>query len=299
MPIQLIAAPHTPFDATGNLVPEIVQQQAAHFAATNVAGVFICGSTGEGVSLTARERESLAEAWVAAAKPLGLRVLVHVGHNSLREAARLAAHAASLGVDGVAAMATSYFKPTAVEDLMSYLAPISSACASTPFYFYDIPSMTGVRISTTDLVQQLSQQLPNFAGIKYTKDDLLELQECLHLADGNWEIFFGCDEMLLAGYVLGATSAVGSTYNFAPQLYHRMVEAFDRGEAAEARRLQLLSVELVRACQRFGYAASAKTAMQLVGIDCGPVRPPLHNLSAAQTSQLLDELEGLLHEFLV
>lgn len=296
MPIELIAAPHTPFDSSGNLHLEVIEEQAALFARTAVAGVFICGSTGEGVLMTTDERIQMADAWIAAGRTHQLKVLVHAGHNSGHDAAVLAQHASNNGADGVAVMAPSFFKPTSAADLMSYLTPIAAACQSVPFYFYDIPSMSGVRISTPEMLRHLSSEIPNFAGIKYTKDDLIELQECLAFSAGRWPILFGCDEMLLAGYALGATGAVGSTYNFAPQLYQKLVAAFDAGDLDEARRLQLLSVRIIRCCQQYGYSASAKAAMKLVGVDCGPVRAPLRNLTDNQLESLTSQLQQLFAE---
>lgn len=296
MPIELIAAPHTPFNSHGELRLEVIEQQAAHFGSSYVSGAFICGSTGEGVSLTIDERMRMAEAWVTAARPRGLKVLVHAGHNCSLEATKLAGHAARIGADGVAVMAPSYFKPHSVEALLDYLAPIADSCADLPFYFYDIPSMTGVRQPSLEMLQGLTRRISNFAGIKYTKDDLVELQECLSFADGRWAILFGCDEILLSGYLYGARGAVGSTYNFVPQLYHKMIAAFDVGKWDEARRLQLLSVRIVRTCQRYGYAAAAKSAMRLLDIDCGPVRTPLSSLTEERQQKLLDELKPLWKE---
>ncbi len=296
MPIELIAAPHSPFDANGAIQPEVVAQQASHFQANQVAGAFICGSTGEGVSLAREERMQLAEAWQKAARDNQLKLIVHVGHDSYVESSKLAKHASELGVDGVATMAPSFFKPGCPQDLLDYLKPIADACGSVPFYFYDIPSLTGVRLSTPEVLSLCGEQLPNFAGIKFTNEDLMTFQQCIHVAGDRWPILFGVDEILLAAYAYGARGAVGSTYNFIPQLYHKMIAAFDAQQMDEARRLQLLSIRIIRVCQSYGYAAAAKTAMQLAGIDCGPVRAPLRKLTDGQATQLLDELRRLTSE---
>jgi N-acetylneuraminate lyase len=296
MSIELIAAPHSPLDSHGSLRLEVVSQQASHFQKSQVAGVFICGSTGEGVSLMSEERMQLAEAWAEAARQHALKLIVHVGHNSGSQAAKLASHAQRLQADGVAVMAPSFFKPSSPQSLLDYLKPIAGACKETPFYFYDIPSLTGVCLPTPAVLPLLAEQIPNFAGIKYTKDDLMELQECLDIAQGRWPILFGSDEILLAAYTYGVRGAVGSTYNFIPQLYHKMIAALDSQHLAEARRLQLLSIRIIRLCQSFGYLAAAKTAMQLVGIDCGPVRPPLPKLTEGQTQNFLAELKRLTGE---
>lgn len=293
MPIKLIAPPHTPFDCNGKLNLAVVQQQAEHYRTAGVSGVFICGSTGEGQSLTVPERMQLAEEWMKAGKAAKLDVIVQVGHNCQEDSIRLASHAAEVGADAISSLAPSYFKPARVEDLVDFFVPIAGAASDLPFYFYDIPALTGVSLPTVDFLRQGSELLPNLAGVKYTNSDLVQFQECVRFDGGKYEIWFGCDEVLLAGYALGARGAVGSTYNFAASLYHEMIAAHDAGDGETARGLQALSVALVRVCQSYGYMAAAKSVMSMMGIDCGPVRPPLPNLTVEQMEQLRRELEQL------
>src|SRR5688500_3533376 len=99
----LIAAPHTPFHEDGSLNLEMIPKQAAWLAKNGVLGAFICGTTGEGSSLTTEERLAVANRWVQSA-PATLKVIVHAGHNSLEEAKGIAAHAEQIGAHAVAAI---------------------------------------------------------------------------------------------------------------------------------------------------------------------------------------------------
>src|SRR5438105_2219308 len=92
----LVAAPFTAFHPNGSLNVSAIEAQAAALARNGVNGAFICGTTGEGLSLTANERLQVTEAWMAAA-PSSLRIIVHVGHPSLAESKALAAHAQKIG----------------------------------------------------------------------------------------------------------------------------------------------------------------------------------------------------------
>ena len=293
MPIELIAAPHTPFHADGRLNLTPVAGQAEHLKKTGVSGAFVGGTTGEGHSLTVAERLSLTEQWVESGRRQALRVIVHVGHNCQADAVRLAAHAAEVQADAVALLAPSYFQPASVADLLDFCQPVAEAAGSLPFYFYDIPSMTHVRLSMTEFLAQSERRLPNLAGIKYTNMDLVQFQECLQMSAGRWEILFGCDELLLAGYALGARGAVCSTYNFMAPLYHSLISAFDSGDLATARRLQAHSIRVIRLLQTFGYPAASKYLLNLYSLDLGPVRCPLHNLTSAQQQALLDQVQRL------
>lgn len=288
----IIPATHTPFRADGRLNLEAVDRQAALTVEMGLSGVFIAGTTGEFASLSVAERKDLAARWVKAAGD-SLKVAVHVGHNCQGEAQELAAHAKEIGAAAVAVVAPSYFRPTAIEDLVDFCAPIAAEAAPLPFYFYDIPGMSGVRVATSAFLAQARERIPNLVGLKFSNNDLVELQECVQLADGAFDVLFGSDECLLAGLSLGIRGAVGSTYNFAAPVYHRVVKAFESGDFATARAEQIKSVRLVRALEKFGFLPASKVLMTMLGVDCGPARSPLRNLSAAQRLELWETLKPL------
>jgi len=293
MPIKLIAPVHTPLTESGDLNLQRIELLGAHLADNGVSGVFLCGSTGEGMSLTVGERKAVTETWIDVAQLYGLDVIVQVGANSQRDAMDLASHAARHGVTSISAHAPSYFLPQTVEDLVRFLAPIAEAADGKPFYFYDIPDLTGVRLPTAEFLCVGAEHMSNLAGVKYTNSNLAQFQECLRLFKGRYDLWFGCDEALLAGYALGARGAVGSTYNFMAPLYHKIVAASDAGDDETARRLQAKSVLLVNTLAEFGYAAAAKAVMKWYEIDCGPVRAPLRPLSQAQQAEVLDRIRQI------
>lgn len=293
MPLTgLIAAPYTPFRANGDLDPGQIARQAEHLAARGVSGAFVCGTTGEGLSLTTDERKAVAEAWVRAAGP-AMPVIVHVGHASQREAADLAAHAERAGAAGVASVAPFYHTARDTAGVVGFLADVAAAAPKTPFYFYDIPPVTHVRVPTAALMRQAAERVPTFAGVKYSHTDLVTLQQCLAVREGALEVLFGVDEMLLAAVALGVRGGVGSTYNFAAPLYNRMLAAAAAGDWPAARLLQRQSVELVRAIEEFGGLPANKAVMRLVGVDCGAVRPPLTPPTADQEVRLGQRLAEL------
>lgn len=289
----LIAAVHTPFFTDGRLNLDAVAAQAELLQRAGVAGVFVAGTTGESHSLTVEERMLLATRWVDAAAGTPLKVIVHVGHNCLADAVALAKHVAQIGCDGISALAPMYFKPPGVDELVGCCAAIAGAAPELPFYYYHIPSMTGVALSMPKLIEQARQRIPNWAGLKYSSNDLVQLQECLAVGGEEMEFFFGSDEMLLAAMALGVQSAVGSTYNFATPLYRQMLDAWQAGDQATARRLQHQSVVLVRTLEPYGFLAASKVAMRMLGVNCGPVRLPLANLTEQAEAELVAKLEAL------
>ena len=197
----------------------------------------LAGTTGEFASLTVDERKALCERWVDAAGD-SLRVAVHVGHNAQAEAIALAAHARQAGAAAIAAMAPSFFKPATIEDLIEFCLPIAAEAEPLPFYYYHIPSMSGVRLPMAEFLHEARFRIPNLRGLKFSHDDLVDLQGCVAADNGAFEVLYGLDETLLAGVCLGVSGAVGCTYNFAAGHYQRMVRAFDTGDIAAARALQ-------------------------------------------------------------
>jgi N-acetylneuraminate lyase len=287
----LVAATHTPFNSDGSLKLPAIEQQAAHLLASKLDFVFIGGTTGECHSLSLDERRQLARRWSDVTRGTALKVIVHVGSNCLSDARTLAAQAQELGAAAIAALAPSYFKPRTLDDLIAWCAEIADAAPATPFYFYDIPALTGVSLPMPEFLAQGRQRIPTLAGVKFTNSDLMAYQLCLHANGGAFDVPYGTDEWLLAALALGARGAVGSTYNFAAPIYHRLMKAFNAGDLATARREQFRSVQLVQTLARHGYMAAAKAAMRMVGVDVGPARLPHRNLTENQVAQLRHELE--------
>ncbi len=112
-------------------------------------------------------------------------------------------------------------------------------------------------------------------GLKYSNDDILELQQCVRLEHGAFDVLFGSDECLLAGLCLGVRGAVGCTYNFATPVYQRLIQAFENHDLQTARTEQGKSIDLIKTLGDFGFLAASKTVMAMLGVDCGPVRLPL------------------------
>lgn len=288
----LIAAPFTPMTADGALNMSAVKPYADLLAASGVKGVFICGTTGESASLTTDERKAVAEAWVAAAAGR-LKVIVHVGSNCAADAIALARHAEQSGADAIGAMAPYFFKPQTAAELVAWFTPIANS-NSLPFYYYNMPSMSGVSVPVAEFLALGGKAMPTLAGVKFTHNNLMEMSQCLMLDGGRYEVLHGYDEILLCGLSLGATAAVGSTYNYAAKVYNRLIEAFRAGDIAAAAALQQYSVKIVEVIIKHGGGVrGGKAIMRLMGVNCGSCRLPLAPFTEAEYTELKAELEAI------
>ena len=288
----LVAAPFTPLHPDGSLALETIPLQAATLAANGVTGAFVCGSTGEGASLTIVERQSVVEAWIGAA-PEGLRIIVHTGHTSVLEARGLAAHAASAGASAIAAYAPGYYKPATIADLVESCAIIAGGAPELPFYYYHIPSMTGVNLSCVAFLEAAGPRIPNLAGIKFTHENLMDYLACLRFENGRYDILFGRDESLAAALAIGAKGAIGSTYNYIAPVFRELVAAFEAGNLELAASRQADANRIIDVMIRLGGQPAGKAIMGLSGVECGPCRPPLPTLSENAKDLLAQELAGV------
>ncbi len=286
----LTAAPFTPFKTDGSVDYEKIPAYAKHLADTGVTGAFVNGTTGEGPSLTSGERKKIAETWMASA-PESLRIIVHVGHASVEESRDLAAHAESIQPAAIAAFAPFFFKPGNAESLVQSIAHIAAAAPATPFYYYQIPSMTGVSIPCFGFLTTAADRIPTLRGIKYTHEDLMDYLACLNFRDGKYDVVFGRDESLAAALAIGAKGAIGSTYNYLAPIFTRLIAAHQSGDTAAALVHQSEANDIIRIMIQHGGLPAAKAIMSLTGQDLGSVRLPLTTLDSTKTEALAKALE--------
>lgn len=288
----LVAATYTPFAADRSLDLAAVPPLVERLLADGIDGLYVCGSTGEGVSLSTAERKRVTEAFVAAARGR-VPVVVQVGHNSLADARDLAAHAQAAGADATSAMPPSYFKPGSVAMLVECCREIAAAAPKLPFYYYHIPVLTGVALPMPEFLRKAGERIANLAGLKYTANTLHEYQECVAWDGGRFDVLFGFDELLLPALAVGAAGAVGSTFNIAAPLYRRVIDAFARGDVEAARAAQLQAVQMIAAIARHPFHPAMKVILGWLGTPCGGCRRPQPELSAAHADALKAELERI------
>lgn len=289
----LIAAPFTPFNKKGEVNYGMIKPYAEKLKSDGLNGVFVCGTTGEGMLMTSEERKGVAECWIDE-QTNEFKVIVHVGSASVMEAKQLAMHAEKSGAFAVGSMGPMFLKPKRLKELVLFCKEVASGAPQIPFYYYHIPSISGIDLPMSAYIISAAMEIPNFRGIKFTDNNFMEMQKCIDLDNKKWDILHGFDEMLLAGLGFGISGAVGSTYNYAAQLYLGLMEQYRKGNYSKARQIQLQSVELVDILLKHGGALVAgKSIMKFQGIDCGQCRLPLPRMELAAENALIKDLDLL------
>jgi N-acetylneuraminate lyase len=288
-----IVAPFTPLKTDGSLDLKKIEHYCDIVVRNGINGVFVCGTTGEGFSLTTSERKTVTEKWIEVAPP-ELKVITHVGSTGIEDSKELARHAHKKGAWGIGAMNPVFYKPLCVEDLADYCKEIADCAPAIPFYFYHIPAFSGDTLPLVPFLKIVSNTIPNFAGIKYTHENLYQFNQCMMLENGKFEMLHGQDETLILGMTLGAKGGVGGTYNHCFPLYRSIVDAFNTGDMQKAKELQNKSQDFINILVKYGgNVVAGKRIMKFVGIDCGPNRLPLRSLSEEREKEMKTELSDI------
>lgn len=256
---------------SGEANPSATRALVRAMLSEDVPGLYILGSTGQGLMLPESVRQTIAETVV---EEVGGRVPVvaHVGAVTTDEGARLARHAAACGIDGVSAIAPVI--GGGLPDVVFRHYEGIAAATDLPFIVYHFDGASRMTQGAAAYGDRLLE-LPNIAGIKMTSHDLHAMAD-LHARVGDRiEIYSGADELMCQSVLSGARAAIGTYYNVWPRACARAREAMLAGRVAEA-------VSFMHAFRRaisdtvFDAWGFMRAALQLrYELDVGPALAPL------------------------
>jgi 4-hydroxy-tetrahydrodipicolinate synthase len=233
---RFLAAIATPFASDGALDLDAFAAHLAWLGESGLDGVFLAGTTGEGVLLEDDEVAALVERAAAGAGPL--RVIAQVGRPSTRATARLARRAIESGADAVAAY-VPWFYPAGDAEARTHFLGLLEAAGDTPAFLYNIPRRT-----VNDLTPALAGELADagFAGMKDSTGDFARHEAYLDAVDGrDFELYVGAEALVLRAHRRGAAGAITGLANCHPELFTRLRDALAAGDepAAEAAQAEI------------------------------------------------------------
>lgn len=288
----LIAAPYTPVKK-GKIVKAQIRRYAGWLRQNSIKGVFVGGTTGEGLLLSIEQRRLLLETWMNEQTP-DFKIYAHIGCMRYDEILNLAKHAACLKADVISWIAPIYYRPQNTDILVEYCRRIAETAPETPFYYYHMPSMTGLSFPMTEFVPKAVKAIPTFSGVKYTDGNILEMQYLIDRSEGKYKILNGFDELLIYTYHLGVSGSVGSTFNYMPQYYHSMLSALKAGDTKTALACQQKILNVISLLGKYkGAIIAGKQIMEFIGQPCGEPVYPNSPLSSTEKKNLKKELEQL------
>ncbi|MFG2355675.1 4-hydroxy-tetrahydrodipicolinate synthase [Streptomyces sp. NPDC048521] len=267
---RTLCAMITPFAEGGALDLDGAGRLAARLLAQGCDGLVLNGTTGESPTTADTEK---AELIAAVREAVGDRatLVAGVGTSDTRHTVELALAAEKAGADGVLVVTPYYSRPPQ-QAVAAHFLEVADASA-LPVMLYDIPGRTGTRIEPDTMIRLAEH--PRIVAVKDCAYDFLGTQKVLERTELAY--YAGCDEHVLALYAVGAVGCVSTVGNAVPAHIAAILDAFDAGDTARARELQLRVVPLIEAMMGAGLpgTVTAKALLARLGLPAGPVRAPL------------------------
>ena len=213
-------------EATSRLVSWLVDR--------GIHGLYIAGTTGEGLYLSPDEHRDLTRAVVKAAR--GVPVVAHVGALTTAQAVALARQTVQAGATAVAAIPPPYYSLTR-EELLTYFTAIGKAAEPLPLYLYNIPSHARNDLPPA-LVAEIRQAIPTVVGIKDSSGFPGRVLDLVRTLGSDFDVVCGNDEKVLSAFQDGAAGIVSSGAGIFPELYLELHAAWKAGRLAEAQAAQ-------------------------------------------------------------
>lgn len=276
----------TPMKENGDVnfekLGEILEDQIAN----GTDAIVICGTTGESATLTHEEHlDTIKYTIDKVAKRIP--VIAGTGSNSTDTAVYLSVEAEKYGADGLLLVSPYYNKATQ-KGLIKHYTTIANA-VKIPIILYNVPSRTGCNI-LPETVAELVSNVENIVGIKEATGNISQIAKLMQLTDGKIDLYSGNDDQVVPLLSLGGKGVISVLSNIAPQQTHDMVEKFLQGDIEGSRKIQLDALPLINALFSEVNPIPVKKAMNLMGMEVGPLRGPLTEMEDANAEKLAKEM---------
>jgi 4-hydroxy-tetrahydrodipicolinate synthase len=274
----------TPFHADGSLNLDALPGFLAFQRRMGMDGIVVCGTNGEGVSLSVEERKRLLDHAIQYSE--GLSVIAGTGATSVTDAIELTRHAEAAGADAALILPPFFFKNPAAQGVAAFFHQVLNATDSIPVLLYSIPQFSAVAI--TDTILSLLAEQPRVIGVKDSAGQWERTQE-LMAHHSKLLIFPGSDDLLANAFEAGARGAISGSANAFPELVAGIYRTFlSGGDVISAQ--QKLN-EARRIMEDYPMIAVSKSILAHRGVERMWVRPPLLDLTPTQERELVKRLQ--------
>lgn len=278
----------TPFHADGSVHFEKLRELALWHLAQGTDGIVVLGTTGESSTMSHEEDDEVARCVIETVNGK-IPVICGAGSNSTQTQLEKSRRYHDMGADGLL-LITPYYNKTNDEGMYRHFAAVADA-VDTPIILYNVPGRTGCSISPA-CCARLAQH-PNVAGIKEASGSISYAAQIARLVNEDFCMLSGNDDMIVPMMSLGASGVISVWANICPKPCHELVAAFQAGDVARARQIQLEYLPLINALFCEVNPIPVKEAMNQLGMDVGGYRLPLCEISAAGRETVRRALEVL------
>lgn len=286
--LGIIPAMMTPFDNNQKVDEVAIEKLLDYLINMGVHGVYLTGSTGEGLSMDIEERNDVVRK-VCEYVDARITVIAHTGAISTQQSIALSHAAADAGVDAISAIPPFYYN-FSQDEIIEHYKNIAESTA-LPLLVYNIPSTTGLNLSIKILEQLLG--IKNIIGLKYTHSDIFTLERIKNL-DPAPIVFSGSDEMSFYGLWAGADGLVGSSYNLLVDITVAMYHTFMKKDYSLAHTYYLVASEILFELLQYPYFSAVREVMKWISVDIGSPRKPFNAINPEQSKTLRSKIKSVL-----
>lgn len=279
----------TPFHADGSINYEKLEELVDFHCNNGTDSIVICGTTGESATMTEEEHVECIKRTVEFTKGR-IPVIAGTGSNCTQTAIELSVEAEKVGADGLL-LVTPYYNKATQAGLIQHYTMVANA-VKLPILMYSVASRTGVNIEP-ETVAALVNNVENIVGIKEASGNISQIAKMMNLTDGKMDLYSGNDDQIVPLMSLGGLGVISVLSNVAPQYTHDICEKYLSGDVKESRDLQLKALPLIGQLFSEVNPIPVKKAMNLMGMEVGPLRMPLTELTEGNT----DKLAKVMKEF--
>ncbi len=284
----------TPMNQEGTRVEyEMIKEYAEFLVSRKVDGLFVVGTTGEGLLLDLEERKRVSEEFVKAVDGRA-KVVVHCGDLMINNVRKLLEHAKAVGADGAALVSPFYYK-CREEELIEFFIEAVRNFDDFPIYLYNIPSLTGNWI-TPRVVNEVRAVCPNVVGVKDSSGNLLHVLSLINEVEGDFDVVVGCDRAFLTVLQMGAKGCVSGPAAVFPEFFVQLYGQFKDGQIQQARETQKKLTKVSLAIMDGASIPVLKLVLSWRGIHAGGCRLPLRLPDEVEQLQLRDKVSKVLEE---
>ena len=279
----------TPFKDNGEVNFEKLEELIEEQIAGGSDAVISCGTTGESSTMSHEEHLDVVRFTCKVVKHR-IPVIAGTGSSSTKEAIHLSVEAQEAGADGLL-LVTPYYNKATQAGLAAHYTAVADA-VRIPILLYHIPGRTGVTMKPETMVN-LCRQVDNIVGIKEASADFSAIAQIMNLADGCVDLYSGNDDQIVPLLSLGGRGVISVLSNVAPRQTHDICEAYFKGDVKKSCELQLQAIPLIQALFCEVNPIPVKAAMNLMGMEAGPLRLPLCDISDKNLAVLRASMERM------
>ena len=272
----------TPFNEDESINYDKLDQLIDYHCNNGTDSIIICGTTGESATMSEKEHMECVKFAIERTKGR-LPIIAGTGSNCTRTAIDMSKEAASYGADGLLVV-TPYYNKATQEGLVGHYTAVAKE-AKAPIIMYSVASRTGCNIEPATAAR-LIKEVDNIVGIKEASGNISQVAKIMHLTDGKADLYSGNDDQIVPILSLGGKGVISVLSNVAPQETRDICAKFFEGDVKGSLELQLKAIPLIEQLFCEVNPIPVKKAMKLMGMDCGPLRMPLTELTPQHEESL-------------